>query len=88
MNNRDGKQISAQVSKMGEITINQGENFVLEGHPFQLKNDSESSVTLQVNLYGMEEGTWISTIFYPGWNPEILRAVKADSINTALKWGY
>lgn len=92
MKNRDGQQISAQVSKMGTITL--AEDFILDGYPFQLKNDRDTAVTLKVLPYGNYDrenpsnNQWVETSFAPGWNPEILVGIKATSQNVSLKWGY
>lgn len=94
MNNRDGMQVSAQVSKMGVITLNQGQNFVMDGYPFQVKNDRETAVTLEVLPFGNYDrdnpsnNQWVTTTFAPGWNPEMLVAIKASSQDVDLKWGY
>ena len=53
-----------------------------------MKNDGETAVTLEVNLWGMPEGEFISTRFETGWNPEIIREIKKTSVATALVWGY
>lgn len=55
---------------------------------FCLKNDGEAAVVLEVNLWGMPEGEFISTRFETGWNPEIIREIKETSSATALIWGY
>ena len=93
MQNRDGKQISAQVSKMGAITFQDGKNFVLDRHPIQLKNEHGTPVVLEVLPYGNydrekpDEG-WVTTTFSTGWNPEMLIAVRITSQDVDLKWGY
>lgn len=94
MQNRDGQQVSAQVSKMGVITLNQVQNFVMDGYPFQVKNDRDTAVTLEVLPYGNfdrdnpSNSQWVTTNIAPGWNPEILVAIKASSQDVDLKWGY
>lgn len=85
--NRAGDMVSPQISVMGSIDL-KGENFKMEDTPFNIKNDGETDVVLEVNLWGMEPGTFISTRFETGWNPEIIREIKQTSINTSLKWGY
>lgn len=85
--NRAGDMVSPQISVMGSIDL-KGGNFKMEDTPFNIKNDGETDVVLEVNLWGMEPGTFISTRFETGWNPEIIREIKQTSINTSLKWGY
>lgn len=87
---RSGEQISAQIAKMGVIEGLDKGNFTLQsGQNFQIKNDGVQPVSLQVQLAGMEEGTFIKTTFEIGWNPEIVRVVKATSLSGMnLKWGY
>lgn len=42
--------------------------------PFCIKNISDENITLSVRLYGMTE--LIETVFYPGWNIELVTEVK------------
>ena len=86
---RSKQPVSAQIGMMGVITDLTTENFRLD-IPFNLKNDGETAITLEVNLYGMEPGEFIETRFEVGWNPEIIREIKMDaSLNTYdLKYGY
>lgn len=86
MDNRNGDKVSAQVSVMGSVSFDGG-NF-RKDTPFCVKNDGEAAVVLEVNLWGMPEGEFISTRFETGWNPEIVREIKQTSIKTALLWGY
>lgn len=87
MQNRNGDLVSAQISVAGEIDIIHGENFKKDT-PFCIKNDGETAVVLEVNLWGMPEGAFIATRFETGWNPEIVREIKATSQTNALLWGY
>ncbi|MBD5228874.1 MAG: hypothetical protein HDS69_02365 [Bacteroidales bacterium] len=86
MTNRNGDLVSAQVSVGGPVTFDGG-NF-RKDVPFCVKNDGEAAVVLEVNLWGMPEGEFITTRFETGWNPEIVREIKATSSKTALIWGY
>ena len=90
METRSGDMVSAQIGKMGIITDLQESNFSLpDGQCFNLKNDGTQPVTLQVQLSGMDDGTFIETKFETGWNPEIIKAVKQTSLSSInLKWGY
>lgn len=89
MNTRSGESVSAQIGKMGVIDLANGNFSLSDGQPFNIKNDSTSPVKLSVQLAGMEEGTFVETTFEIGWNPEIVRVVKATSLSGMnLKWGY
>lgn len=87
---RSGEQVSAQIGRMGEISNLQDADFSLaNGACFNIKNDGIQPVTLAVQLAGMDEGDFIETTFECGWNPEIVRKVKATSLSGInLKFGY
>ena len=84
--NRNGDVVRAQVSVIGNVDFAKG-NFKKDV-PFCIKNDGDAAVILEVNLWGMPEGEFISTRFETGWNPEIVREIKKTSINATLLWGY
>ena len=86
MTNRNGDQVSAQVSVIyyGQLRTGQLPKKI----PLCVKNDGEAAVVLEVNLWGMPEGEFIATRFEMGWNPEIVREIKTTSQKTALLWGY
>ena len=86
MRNRNGDMVSAQISVMGNVDFSDG-NFTKDT-PFCIKNDGESAIVLEVNLWGMPEGTFIATRFEVGWNPEIVREIKVTSQTNTLHWGY
>ena len=69
--NRNGDVVSAQVSVAGVVDFANG-NFKKDA-PFCIKNDGEAAVVLEVNLWGMPEGEFISTRFETGWNPNSSR---------------
>ena len=87
--NRQGATVSAQISVMGSIDISAGDFRLNDGnYVFNIKNDSEIPVVLNVQLPGMEDGEFVATTFYPGWNPEIVKTIQADAnVSTDLKWG-
>jgi hypothetical protein len=87
MNNRAGGEVSPQISEMGAITGLDSANFSLPNKSFNIKNDNAAEVTLEVNLSDMDKGTYISTKFEVGWNPEIVREIKMTSAGGDLKWG-
>ena len=74
---RGGETVSAQIGTIGPIEGLSTGNFKMEDTPFNIKNDGETAVVLEVNLWGMEPG-----------NPEIVREIKQTSINATLVWGY
>lgn len=86
---RGGETISAQIGNMGAITDLESKNFSIPTIPFNLKNDGDDAIELEVNLWGMKAGEYIKTVFDVGWNPEIIREIKqTDLQNLNLKWGY
>ena len=87
---RSGEHVSAQIGKMGVIDNLQNADFSLaDGMCFIIKNDGIQPVTLSVQLAGMKDGDFIETQFDCGWNPEIVRKIKATSLSSInLKYGY
>ncbi len=85
---RGGEVVSPQIGNIGVIDNLINGNFKIEEIPFNIKNDGETAVVLEVNLWGMEPGVFVSTRFETGWNPEIVREIKQTSINATLLWGY
>ena len=86
---RGGEAVSAQIGVIGAIGGLDRQNFLSEDVPFNIKNDGDESVTLEVNLWGMPLGEFVSTKFDPGWNPEIVREIKQTVTNGLdLKYGY
>lgn len=85
MENRNGDLVSAQISVAGNVDFPVATS---EWTRLLLKNDGEAAIVLEVNLWGMPEGEFISTRFETGWNPEIIREIKETSSATALIWGY
>ena len=87
---RSGCQVSEQIGKMGAINTLQNGKFSLpDGQIFNIKNDGDEAVQLEVQLAGMDDNEFITTTFEVGWNPEIVKAIKSESVeNLDLKWGY
>ena len=87
---RSGEMVSAQVGIMGVVgDITQGDFSLADGQPFNIKNDGSTPVVLEVQLAGMPDGTTITTKFDCGWNPEIVKVIKATSLSSLnLKFGY
>jgi hypothetical protein len=85
---RGGEVVSPQIGNIGVIDLING-NFKNEDTPFNVKNDGDTAVVLEVNLWGMEPDEFVSTRFETGWNPEIVREIRQTSLaNLNLKWGY
>lgn len=83
---RIGSNVSAQIGRMGVVSLTNG-SFRLPGNtPFNIKNDGEDPVELTVCLDKMAEGEYITTMFDPGWNPEIVREIKSGDVSN-IKWG-
>lgn len=77
--NRNDKTTSLQVSRL--YNIPEG-NFVVTDkyYPVLIKNITDENVTLQVLL--ADASDYISTILYPGWNPELIVGIKDVPENT------
>ena len=82
--NINGRPTSEQVSRVSAIPAG---NFALPNasHPVLLKNITDYPVKVEV-LPVDNEGAYISTVIYPGWNPELSIGVKGATANT-LQYG-
>lgn len=81
--NQNGDPNSLQVSSIGDIPA--GEFSIVKGqYPFLVKNITQDEVTVQVKLCKMD--TYVSTVLYPGWNPELIISIKGVPANT-LQYG-
>lgn len=82
--NINGRPTSEQISKLAAIPAG---NFILPNaaYPILLKNITDYPVTIQV-LPIDNEGIYISTVLYPGWNPELVIGIKGAVANT-LQYG-
>ncbi len=92
METRSGEMVSPQVAKFGDIDISElaTNNFKLpDGNSFVIKNEGSAIVTLEVIPAASETGEFVSCAFDVGWNPELIREIKAASLsNVHIKWGY
>lgn len=78
-NNRNNRPTSVQVSKL--YLIPQGNYIVSDKtYPILVKNITDDNITLEVLLADSNE--YISTILYPGWNPELIIGIKNVPENT------
>lgn len=77
--NRNDRPISLQVSKLSPIP--QG-NFIVQdfSYPILVKNITDNNITLEVLL--ADSNDYISTVLYPGWNPELIIGIKNVPGNT------
>lgn len=55
------------------------------GIGFLVKNITEGNIQIQARPAGQTE--FITTVLYPGWNPEIYAELNNVSVNT-LQYGY
>ena len=83
---RIGSIVSAQIGRMGTVSLADGEFRLPNNTPFNIKNDGDEAVELEVLLDKNAEGDYINTKFEPGWNPEIVRAIKSGDVSN-IKWG-
>lgn len=52
---------------------------------FLVKNTTDENITAQIKLGSSKE--FVSTVLYPGWNPELILEIKGVTANT-LQYGY
>ena len=85
MENNGGKTVSLQISEMGVIDISS--EFSLDGgRYFLVKNDNTEAVELTIALAG-NPSQYVTTVFQPGWNPEMVVKISANSSVSNLKYG-
>lgn len=78
--NQNERPTSLQVSRLwllpeGDFELSKGSSPVL------IKNITEDNITVKVSLRD-SEGEYVSTILYPGWNPELIVGIKDVPENT------
>ncbi len=78
--NQNERPTSLQVSRLwllpeGDFELSKGSSPVL------IKNITEDNITVEVSLRD-SEGEYVSTILYPGWNPELIVGIKDVPENT------
>ena len=67
---KDGMNVqNTQISKIWEIDGDYSDSM-----PFCVKNISDENISVSVRLVGMEK--FVETVFYPGWNVELVCEVK------------
>lgn len=83
LSNMNSDVTSLQVSRLYDIPA--GNWSLLPGaNPVLVKNVTQDEVKVQVKLCGMD--TFVSTVLYPGWNPELIIAINNVPANT-LQYG-
>lgn len=55
------------------------------GHYFLIKNITEDPYGVEVRPAGQKE--FVTTVMYPGWNPELISEVK-DTPKDVFQYGY
>lgn len=84
--NYQGFTESLQVSYMKAVpALAQDEEFKA-GKQFIIKNVSGGE--LEVNILPRGNGDYITTTLFPGWNPEIVKAIKGEVSAGQLQIGY
>lgn len=79
--NSNGVTNSIQISKLGPVTTG---NFS-QSTPFLLKNITDENLTVEVQLANMP--STITTVLYPGWNPELVIKVN-NAVADQLQYGF
>ena len=87
--NREGFCTSLQISTMGNIPTGDFEvkrpfKGKEENVHFQVKNITENNISLRVKL---ASGDTVITVFYPGWNVEIVEKV-FSATEGQLQYGW
>ena len=81
MRTKTGALTSLQVGFLANLKVG---TFKSEGG-FLVKNISQDNITCSVKMLSSDEV--IETVFYPGWNPEIIKEITVETNNT-LQYGY
>ena len=85
MENNGGKTVSLQISEMGVIDISSNEFSLDGGRYFLVKNDNTEAVELTIALAN-GPSQYVTTLFQPGWNPEMVVKISANSSVSNLKY--
>lgn len=86
-----GAIASLQVADFGQMDVSA--DFKLKSETmldlsFRIKNESDDPVDLEVVPWSSgRDGEPVIMRFYPGWNPEIVREVKASGVSARLRYG-
>lgn len=67
---KNGEPVSLQITHLENVSGHVG----TEIKGFLVKNNTDASVSLNVRMHGAKD--FITTTFYPGWNPEQLDEIE------------
>lgn len=79
--NQDRKQNSLQVSRLQDVPAGDFN----PGMMVLLKNITEENISISLKPAGQTD--FVTTVLYPGWNVELVNAVKGVTANT-LQYGW
>lgn len=74
---RKGTADAANISMI--IDVDMAAGYDMPGVPVNIKNNNAENVTLRVHPIDNDPGELVTTLFTPGWNPEIVDYIEADS---------
>lgn len=88
----DRDELKLQCVDFDNVTDLDSENFSIESGKkyFMIKNENNANIILEVKPARGTE--FVSTTFYPGWNIEMVKEIKTNTVLTAeeianIKWG-
>jgi len=83
MNLHDTKSKKVILQAYGKPVTNlAAADFSIAGNAFKVKNDNENRVQLEVKYFGST--VWVSTYFLPGWNEDVIIAIKQNALVSNL----
>ena len=74
---RKGTADAANISMI--IDVDMAAGYDMPGVPVNVKNNNGENVTLRVHPVDNPGDDLVTTLFAPGWNPEIVDYIEADS---------
>lgn len=74
---RKGTADAANISMIIDVDMSAG--YDMPRVPVNVKNNNAENVTLRVHPIDNPTGDLVTTLFAPGWNPEIVDYIEADS---------
>lgn len=79
--NNSGIPVNIQISTLGDIPAGD----YIPNRSFLIKNITEDNITITGRLAGNMQV--VSTVVYPGWNPEIFYELE-NVVKNTLQFGY